>query len=140
MAARNFDELIVGLETTYTHTVSEDDVESFAELTGDADPIHIDEAYASATPYGQRIAQGALIIGYMMAASTEATYRIQPGAASVGFDRIRHVGPVLLGDTITVHYRIVSREPKRRRAVAAIEVINQRGETVAVADHIIKVL
>ena len=140
MPVNNFNDLVVGMETTHTRTVSDSAVDAFAEITGDDDPIHIDEAYAAATSYGRRIAPGALLIGYMMAASTKATYGIEGGAASVGFDRIRHVAPVFLGDTVTVHYQIVSKDAARRRAVAAINVVNQHNETVAVADHILKVL
>lgn len=139
MAAASYDDLVVGLETTFTRTVSVADVDRFAEVTGDNDPIHVDDAYAAATPYGQRIVQGALVIGYMMAASTQTTYAMASGAASVGFNRLRHVAPVFCGDTLTVHYKIVSREEERRRAVASVSVSDQNGETVAVADHIVKV-
>jgi acyl dehydratase len=139
VAAASFEELVVGCQTTFTRTVDVADVELFAEVTGDNDPIHVDDAYAATTPYGKRIAQGALVVGYMMAASTQMTYGIPAGAASVGFDRIRHVAPVFCGDTLTVRYEIISRDEDRRRAVAGISVDNQDGETVAVANHILKV-
>jgi 3-hydroxybutyryl-CoA dehydratase len=139
VAAANFEALLVGCQTTYTRKVDVADVELFAAVTGDNDPIHIDDAYAATTPYGKRIAQGALVVGYMMAASTQMTYGIPAGAASIGFDRIRHVAPVFCGDTVTVRYEVISRDEDRRRVVAGISVENQNGEVVAVANHIIKV-
>jgi acyl dehydratase len=57
---------------------------------------------------------------------------------SLGYDRVRFVAPVFLGDTITVTYRVAEIDPVRRRARSAIEVSNQKGETVAVAEHTLK--
>ena len=57
---------------------------------------------------------------------------------SLGYDRIRFIGPVLLGDTITVKYTIASIDLERRRSVADIEVTTQNDELVAVGQHILK--
>ena len=140
MKPQTYDDLVIGFSTTYSRTITERDVNLFAEITGDDDPIHLDESIAAAAGYGRRIAQGALIIGCMMGAGSRATEGIASGGVSLGFDRIRHVAPVFLGDTVSVHYEIVSRQPDRKRAVASVTVVNQDAVTVAVADHIIKVL
>ena len=140
MKPQTYDDLVIGLTTTYSRTITENDVNLFAQATGDNDHLHIDEAIAAGTAYGKRVAQGALIIGCMMAAGSKATGEIKSGGVSLGFDRLRHVAPVFLGEEITVHYEITSRDIARRRAVASVTVVNQDGVTVAVADHIIKVL
>ena len=57
---------------------------------------------------------------------------------SLGYDRIRFLAPMFLGDTITLTYRIETIEPARRRATSKVEVTNHDGKTVAVADHILK--
>jgi acyl dehydratase len=57
---------------------------------------------------------------------------------SLGYDRIRFIAPVFLGDTVTVTYTIAEVDPLRRRSRSRIEVANQQGETVAVAEHILK--
>ena len=57
---------------------------------------------------------------------------------SLGYDRIRFTAPVFFGDTITVTYRVAEIDPVRRRSKSAIEVSNQNGEVVAVAEHILK--
>jgi len=57
---------------------------------------------------------------------------------SIGYDRVRFVAPVYLGDTVTVTYQVIEVDPERRRTRAKLDVTNQRGETVAVAEHILK--
>ena len=93
--------------------------------------------------YGRRIAHGALLIGFM---STTSTLMIEKsgGASpeetpvSLGYDRIRFLAPVFIGDTITVTYRIAEVDPARRRSRSEIEVANQDGTLVAVGQHILK--
>ncbi len=57
---------------------------------------------------------------------------------SAGSDRVRFLQPVLLGDTITAHYTVDSVDKERGRSIAKVKVVNQNGETVAVADHIMR--
>jgi 3-hydroxybutyryl-CoA dehydratase len=135
--------LAVGDQVRFAKTVSESDVYLFAGITGDLAPNHVDEEYMRGTPYGRRIAQGALLIGFMSTASTMMVERgggLAQGETpvSLGYDRIRFTAPVFLGDTITVTYTIAEIDPILRRSRSKIEVINQRGETVAVAEHILK--
>lgn len=132
-----------GDSVSFSKTVSESDVYLFAGITGDLFSNHVDEEVMRRSRYGARIAHGALLVGFM---STTSTMMIrackgdqgEETAVSLGFDRIRFLGPVYFGDTVTIDYRIASTEPQRRRAMGAITVTNQRGETVAVAEHILK--
>lgn len=130
----------VGKVVTFSKTVSESDVYLFAGITGDFDPIHVDEAYASQTEFGGRIAHGALILGYMSTASTLIHQGFGRPLVSLGYDRIRIVKAVLIGDTITVTYKIASVDIEKSRTIAEVTVTNQRGELVVVANHIQKVL
>ena len=57
---------------------------------------------------------------------------------SVGYDRVRFLAPVFLGDTVTVRYTIAEVDLDRRRSVSSIEVTNQDGDLVAVASHILQ--
>jgi acyl dehydratase len=84
-----------------------------------------------------------LLVGYMSTCSTMMIERSRGTAAgetpvSLGYDRIRFLGPVFIGDTITVTYRIAEIDPERRRSRSEIEVRNQDGDLVAVAQHILK--
>ena len=133
--------LKVGDEFRFAKTVGESDVYLFAGITGDLSPNHVDEHEMAASAYGGRIAHGALIVGYMSACSTLATAGARAGGetpVSLGYDRIRFLRAVRLGDTIRILYRIAEIDPTRRRAVADVSVVNQRNELVAVASHILK--
>jgi len=134
------EDIPVGLKAQFSKTVGESDVYLCAGITGDLDPNHVDEEYCKSTPFGHRIAHGALIVGYMSTASTLVLQGFSGPVVSLGYDRIRFVKPVLIGDTVTVNYEIVERDLDRQRTIATVEVTNQRGETVAVATHLQKVL
>ncbi len=132
----------VGDSVTFSKTVGESDVYLFAGITGDLAPNHVDEEYMKRSSYGTRIAHGALLVGYMSTASSMAIADSRSGGeetpVSLGYDRIRFLAPVFLGDTITVRYEIASIDEERRRSVSEIRVTNQSGELVAVAQHILK--
>ena len=131
----------LGASTSFSKTVSESDVYLFAGITGDFAPNHVDEQFMRKTPYGRRIAHGALLVGYMSTASTmvnslmaERVPSIFP--VSLGYDRVRFLKPVFLGDTITVRYTVDSIDAAKNRTLAKVEVTNEKGELVAAATHL----
>jgi 3-hydroxybutyryl-CoA dehydratase len=140
VGGKTVDDISVGLSTSFSKTVSESDVYLFAGITGDLDPNHVDEEFCRGTSLGHRVAHGALIIGYMSAASSRILEDFDRPMVSAGYDRIRFIKPVYLGDTITVDYLITSVDATRERIVAKVEVKNQRGELVCVADHIMQLV
>lgn len=131
----------VGERYVFSKTVAETDVYMFAGITGDLAPQHVNQAYMETTSFGRRIAHGALIIGYMSTASSLAINgkpMTDFTPVSLGYDRIRFLKPVFLGDTVTVEYRIDTVDQERCRSTSDIQVTNQNGETVAVATHHLK--
>ncbi len=130
----------IGIRTVVSKTVSESDVYLFAGITGDLDPNHVDEEYCKGTALGHRVAHGALVVGYMSAASTRILEDFARPMVSMGYDRIRFIKPVFFGDTLTITYEITAVVAEKERTVGAIEVTNQRGETVAVATHIMQLI
>ena len=134
------DDIEVGLSMRFSKTVSESDVYLFAGITGDLDPNHVDEEYCKRTSLGHRVAHGALIVGYMSAASTRILEDFERPMVSVGYDRIRFIKPVYLGDTINIEYVITSLDRERERIISKVEVRNQQGELVCVADHIMQLV
>jgi acyl dehydratase len=132
-----------GAEASFAKTLTERDLLLTAEITGDHDPLHVDADYAARTPYGQRIAHGALVLGLLSAtASAMAQRAIAAGAegvpVSIGYDRVRFLAPAFIGDSLTARYRVDSLDAARRRSEAACEVVNQKGETCLVARHLMK--
>ena len=133
----------VGDQVSFSKTVGEYDVYGFAGITGDFSGNHVDEEFMRRSVYGRRIAHGVLLVGYMSTCSTrmiEKSRGTDSGETpvSLGYDRIRFLGPVFIGDTITVTYRIAEIDPERRRSRSEIEVRNQDGDLVTVAQHILK--
>ena len=131
----------VGHRVAFSKTVSESDVYLFAGITGDLSPNHVNRAYMERSSYGRLMAHGALMVGFMSTASTMAiahTRESDETAVSLGYDRIRYLKPVFLGDTITVHYEIASIDARARRSVADIRITNQDDELTTVAQHILK--
>ena len=131
----------VGSKTTFSKTISESDVYLFAGITGDFSPNHINRQYMERSSYGRLMAHGALLVGFMSTVSTMAiaeTREADEIPVSVGYDRIRFLQPVFLGDTVTVNYKIIEIEHSRKRTYADIELINQNRELAAVAKHILQ--
>lgn len=131
--------LAVGKEFCFAKTVSESDVYAFAGVTGDFSPNHTNEEYMRRTRYERRIAHGALLLGYMSTCSTRAIESVgNRPCVSYGFDRIRFTRPVYFGDTVTVVYRVESAEDERGIVKANVNATNQRGEVVAIAEHLLR--
>lgn len=133
----------LGDQVQFSKTVGETDVYLFAGITGDFSGNHVNDAYMRRSAYGGRIAHGALLIGYMSTTSTMMCAKSIAGGidetpVSLGYDRVRFLKAVKLGDTITVTYRIAEIDIERRRSRAEVKVTNEAGELCAVAEHLLK--
>ena len=132
----------VGDQVKFAKTVGETDVYMFAGITGDFSVNHVNEQYMARSKYGQRIAHGALLIGYMSTCSTMMIDKCQGNSAdetpvSLGYDKVRFLGPVYIGDTVTLTYTITEVDPVKRRSRSEIRIVNQHGDLVGVAQHIL---
>lgn len=138
----HYEDYTLGHERLTTgRTITETDFVVHAGHTGDFFPHHMDAEFAKTLPGGQRIAHGTMV--FSIGVGLTATL-INPVAFSYGYDRLRFIRPVHIGDTIRSRVTIASKEddPKRKshgRVVERLEVLNQRGETVLACDHILLV-
>ena len=138
----HFEDYAAGhVRETSGRTITESDFVVHAGHTGDFFPHHMDAEFARTTPFGQRVAHGTMV--FAIGVGLTATL-INPAAFSYGYDRLRFVRPVFIGDTIHTRVTIAAKEddPKRPdfgRVVERCEVFNQRGEVVLAADHILLV-
>ena len=142
MPAKHFEDYQTGARrVTSGRTITETDIVLHAGQTGDFYPHHMDEEWCRTQPFGHRIAHGTLVfsIGVGMTAGV-----INPHAMSYGYDRLRFVRPVFIGDTLHVEITIKEKrdDPKRPGhgiVIEACKIINQKGETVLVCDHLLLV-
>lgn len=135
---------VLNQQVRFRKTLGESDVYLFAGITGDLHPNHVDEVYMRTTPYARRIVHGALLVGFMSTTSTLMAQRIQaviPQAlVSYGYDRIRFIKPVHIGDTITVDYAVGRVDEAEGKTFAEVTIRNQKDEVVCVGTHILKLL
>jgi len=97
--------LILGDKTSRTKTITNDVIRSFAELTGDTNPVHLDDTYAAGTRFGRRIAHGMIAAGLISA--TLANDLPGPGTVYLG-QTLQFKAPVYPGDTITATVEVKS--------------------------------
>jgi acyl dehydratase len=141
MAVETF--LQVGERAEFSKTISEADLVLFSGITGDFDPIHVNEDYASKTAFGRRIAHGGLIMGLLSTTASMMSRRsIERGAravpVSLGYDKIRFTAPVFINDTVTARYTIEEIDPLAGRSRSKVEVVKSSGELCLVGTHLMK--
>ena len=113
-----------GESATMTHTVTSADVEAFARITGDQNPVHLDEAYASGTRFGRRIAHGMLAVSYI-SASLGTKF---PGPGTIYLSQnVSFLAPVYLGDTITASVTVSKYRAEKGVLTLLTECWNQDG-------------
>ena len=140
--AKYFEDYEIGaLRETGGRTITETDIVLHAGQTGDFYPHHMDAEWCKTwEPFRQRVAHGTLI--FSVAVGMTAT-EVNPEAFSYGYDRLRFVKPVFIGDTIRVRVTIAEKRDHKRPAQGVVserlEVLNQHGETVLACDHLLLV-
>ena len=134
MAAMKYEEIEIGQFGEVTKSFTERDVEAFAELSLDTNPIHLDEAYAATTIFKKRIVHGMLSSSLISAALATKC----PGAGSIYLGQeLSFEKPVYIGDTLTARVEVIEKRPKRV-VVLSTTVTNQNGDTVITGKAILK--
>lgn len=121
---RTYDELNTGDTAAVTHRVTERDLILFATVSGDVNPVHLDEEFAAATPFKGRIAHG-MLSGALISAAI-ACELPGPGSIYIG-QEMRFLRPVRLGDEIRIELEILEKLAKNQVRIAT-RVINQDGK------------
>jgi 3-hydroxybutyryl-CoA dehydratase len=132
-AEKTFEQFRVGDHAEVARTFTQEDVERFAELSGDRHPAHLDDDYARATRFGGRVVHGMLTASLLSAAN--ALLLGVPGAITVE-QTLRFLRPVRAGDTITARSEVVEILPRQRRLRCRTTCVNQLGELVLAGEAI----
>ena len=124
---KRIDDFEVGQHVTFMKTFTDDDVRRFIEITGDTNPLHVDDEFAAKTRFGARVLHGMLtasilstMVG-MLLPGTGAIYRSQT---------IKFLRPVHIGETVTAHFVVRSIDRARHRLTIDSWIENEQGERV----------
>ena len=126
------------VRTTLGRTITETDFVIHAGHTGDFFPHHMDAEWCKNQPFERRIAHGTMIFSISIG---QTASEINPEAFSKGYDRLRFVKPVFIGDTIHSSVTITALTEDKKagfgKVTEHVDVLNQHGEIVMVCDHIL---
>ena len=112
-----FEDLSVGMTHQTEHVITEKDIELFAEVSGDRNPLHMDEDFARKTPFGQRIAHGALTASYI--SGILGNDLPGPGSIFVGLN-MRFRRPVYIGSHVTVKVEVTEMKERGNRVTLKV--------------------
>lgn len=127
MAGKSIDGLTVGDAAEFVKTVTRGDIDQYARATGDANPLHLDRAFARRTIFGEPIAQGMLSAGIISAAL--GTRLPGPGTIYLA-QELRFLRPVKIGDTITARVEVIEVLKEKNRVRLQTTCRNQHGDEV----------
>ncbi|MGA2963787.1 MAG: MaoC family dehydratase [Candidatus Korobacteraceae bacterium] len=125
-AATATEKFYVGLTYTYSQVIDDKLVRAFADLSGDHNPIHVDEEIAKKSRFGQRIAHGAILFSII----SKVLGMDMPGVGAVYLSQLCNFKmPVFIGDTVTLEVKIIEMLPKSVVRISTI-IKKQTGEVV----------
>ena len=128
--------LKVGDSAEITRTIEQSDIQAFANVTGDHNPVHVDESFAQTTRFGRRIAHGMLTASLISSVLANKL----PGAGSIYLTQtLQFVAPVFPGDEVTA--RVTVKDIREPKGIVTLETIctNQRDETVLRGEAVVLV-
>lgn len=124
---RYFEDIAEGMTGEFTKTVTEEDVIAFAEISGDNNPVHLDEDYAKTSIFGQRISHGMLVAGFISAVFG----RVFPGPGWIYVNQsLKFKAPVLLGDTVTTEVK--AKKLIEGKRMVELETVCRVGDKVVI--------
>ncbi len=131
MSGYSIQEMYVGQRASVTKTIGEYDINTFAGIIGDFNPLHINSEYAKTTQFGERIAHGMLTASFL---STIVGMCI-PGADAIYLSQeLKFFLPVKIGDTITATGTVTKIIEEKKIGYLDMSITNQRGEVVVAGE------
>ena len=125
----------IGRRAEYMRTITEDDIERFAEVSGDHNPVHLDAEYAARTPFGGRIAHGILSAAFISAVLGNDL----PGPGTIYLGQtLKFLAPVRIGDTITASVEGITVREEKRIVTLRTDCTNQNGAVVLTGEAVMR--
>jgi 3-hydroxybutyryl-CoA dehydratase len=124
---KSIHELKVGDSAQISKKITGTDIADFARVTGDFNPVHLDQAYAEKTTFKGRIAHGLLSVGFL----SSILGNILPGHGTIYLSQeVKFLAPVRIGDTITAKVEVLELNAEKNRVKFRTSCMNQEGEIV----------
>lgn len=132
--ATDVQEFAVGQKGTFSEVVDDKMVRGFADVTGDHNPIHVDDEFAKKSKFGQRIAHGGILFGFI----SKVLATNMPGPGTVYLSQLVHFrAPVFINDTVTLEVKITELLEKNGAKLSTV-VTKQTGQVVMDGEATIK--
>ena len=136
-ASLNFSDIQVGHQVDFSHAVNQQDVDTFAALTGDFNPIHTDPEFARTTAFGKPIVHGMLTSSFI----STMIGMLLPGRGALWSDQtLQFTRPVFVGDTITVAAEVAQVSVATRTMILDIKITNQNDHLVVVGRSTVQLM
>ena len=130
-----YDDIKVGDSDSVSKTITEGDIVTYAGITGDFNPVHINAEFAGKSMFKERIAHGMLVSGFI---SAVIGYHL-PGPNTIYLSQeVSFKLPVKIGDTVTAEVTVTEKRDDKRIIKLKTTVINQRGEIVVDGSAVVK--
>ena len=109
---KEIEDINLGMKASYSHTITKSDIETFADLSGDHNPVHVNDVYAETSKFGKRVAHGLLSASFF--SGLFGTQLPGPGCLYVS-QNLKFRRPVFIGDTVVAEVEVIKLDVKRRR-------------------------
>ena len=134
-AEYTFDEIMVGVKTKFTVQINESTINEFARISGDYNPLHMDEQYASKTQFGKRVCHGMLLASFF----SRLVGMYMPGKNALYFSQtLNFQTPCFVGDKVTIEGEVIEKSQSTRIITIKTTAHNQVGKCLV--DGIAKVI
>ena len=134
MEGKSIDLISIGDKFSFSKTISEYDVYSFAGIVGDFNSVHINEEYAKNTIFKKRIAHGVIAVG--LVSSVIGNYL--PGEGTIYLSQSsKFIKPVYIGDTIMATVKVIEKNVEKNRIKLYTECTNQYGHKVMIGESVV---
>ena len=134
---KTIDQIDIGQRASMRKTITEADVATFAQISGDTNPLHLDEKYAATTMFKERVAHGMLTAGLISAVLGTQL----PGVGSIYLSQsLKFVAPVKLGDTVEAEVEVIEKLEGKNRVRLRTVCRNQSGQVVIDGEALIMIM
>ena len=123
----SFDEIEIGMQKSFKIFISEDYLDDFAKLSGDDNPLHMNEEYASSTSFKKRVCSGMFLSSFF----SRLVGMYLPGKHALHISQsLNFVNPCFIGETITVEGKVIDKSPATKIIKLETTITNESGKRI----------